>query len=84
VNCDDLKSVLSDYLDDEAVRELCLEVERHLKDCGPCEVEIDALKKTILIYRANSEYRILSDGARERLYTVLSFEYRQTRHSGSP
>jgi predicted anti-sigma-YlaC factor YlaD len=83
VNCDDLKSVLSDYLDEEAATELCHEVERHLKDCGPCEVEIDALKKTILIYRSNTECVQLSDGARERLYTKLTYEYRVTRRDGS-
>jgi hypothetical protein len=81
VNCDELKSVLSDYLDDGAARELCREVEIHLKRCGPCEVEIDALRKTILIYRADAEYVELSDGARKRLYAKLTYEYR--RRDGS-
>ena len=82
MNCEKLKSLLSDYLDDEAAAEMCREVESHLEDCGPCEVEIDALKKTILIYRSNTEYRELSDGARKRLYTVLTYEYRQIRRDG--
>jgi predicted anti-sigma-YlaC factor YlaD len=83
VNCDEIKSLLSDYLDDEAATEVIREVEIHLEACGPCEVEIDAIKKTILIYRSTSDYSALSDGARERLYTVLSYEYRQTRNPGS-
>ena len=84
MNCDDLKTLLSEYLDDAAAVELCQEVERHLHDCGPCEVEIDAIRKTILIYKSDSGCKPLSDSARRRLFTVLSYEYRQVRRTDSP
>jgi hypothetical protein len=76
--------MLSEYLDDAAAEELCLEVERHLHDCGPCEVEIDAIKKTILIYKSDAGCKPLSDSARQRLFAVLSYEYRQVRRTDFP
>ncbi len=81
MNCEKLKSLLADYLDEEAADKLCREVERHLKECGPCEVEIDKIKKTVLIYRSDNGYERLSSGARERLFMTLSYEYRQSRRS---
>lgn len=84
MTCDELKSLLSEYLDDAAAADLCQEVEIHLHKCGPCEVEIDALKKTILIYKSNAGCKPLSEPARQRLYAVLSYEYRQVRRTDTP
>ena len=79
MKCHQIKSVLADYLDDDAADDVCQEIERHLKECGPCEIEIDALKKTILIYRAeHRSKKELSASAKQRLFVALSYEYRQS------
>ena len=77
MNCDKLRSILPDYLDDEAADDLCREIEVHLARCGDCEVEIDALRQTILIYRRDCLSTTMSEGARLRLFTKLSIEYRR-------
>lgn len=83
MNCDEFKDLIGDYLDEEVAQELCEEVKRHLKACGFCGVEVDTLKKTILIYRKSSKPASLSDDARRRLYKVLSYEYRSASTKAS-
>ena len=79
MDCEHLKSMLPDYLDDEATAELCREIEAHMARCGPCEIEIDEIRQTILIYRRASASATLSDNGRRRIFTALSLEYRRTR-----
>lgn len=52
VNCEEVLSQLSDYLDDEVREELCKAIEAHLHACHDCQVEVDTIKKTILLYRS--------------------------------
>ncbi len=79
MDCEKLRSILPDYLDDEAAAELCREIDAHLARCGDCEVEIDSLRRTILIYRRDCESTTMSDGAKHRLFSQLSIEYRRVR-----
>lgn len=79
MDCEHLKSILPDYLDDETTAELCREVEAHMLRCGPCEVEIDEIRQAILIYRRDCEAAKLSEPGRRRLFAALTIEYRRTR-----
>jgi len=76
VNCDEFKKIMGDILDDEIARGLYDEVKSHLSACGACSVEVDSLKKTILIYRNAVQPAELSADVRQRLFAVLSYEYR--------
>jgi anti-sigma factor RsiW len=38
---------LSDYLDEQLDDSLCAELERHMSDCGPCQVFLATLEATI-------------------------------------
>lgn len=79
MDCERLRQILPDYLDEETAAEVCREVDAHLRGCPDCEVEIDELRQTITIYRRECQGTIMSEGARGRLLTRLSIEYRRTR-----
>ena len=64
MDCQDVLDQLADYLDDDARSELCRQIEEHLARCRDCQVEVDTVKKTIVLYQAGS--RVESAGARER------------------
>ena len=81
MNCDQLKNLLGDLLDEAVARELIIEIEGHLADCPSCHVEVDTLQKTIRIYRASSPCPTLPDDAKKRLHAVLSYEYRSVKRT---
>jgi predicted anti-sigma-YlaC factor YlaD len=70
-HCGELLEELSDYLDDAASQELCAEIEAHLAECPDCEILINTLRKTVVLYRGRVESRPLPQGVRRRLYQVL-------------
>ncbi len=69
-NCHHLLDDLSDFLDGEASAEVCAEIERHLVDCENCQVMVDTLQKTIVLYHELPQPE-LPDAARQRLYQAL-------------
>jgi predicted anti-sigma-YlaC factor YlaD len=77
LDCERLRQILPDYLDDEAAEELCREIDAHLHGCSDCEIEVDEIRQTILIYRRECRDMTMSDGARRRLLQRLSIEYRR-------
>lgn len=81
MNCDKLKELLGDYLDQELAAEILKDVHVHLEACGSCNVEVDSLTKTILIYRNQTPGSPLCDDARRRLFAVLSYEYQSPRRN---
>jgi anti-sigma factor RsiW len=72
-NCRHLLDDLSDYLDGEASQEICAEIDRHLTDCEECQVVVDTLRKTVLLYRQLPPPD-LPFQARERLYRALDLQ----------
>jgi predicted anti-sigma-YlaC factor YlaD len=53
LNCDEVLDNLRDYLDEQDRADLCREIEEHLKHCHDCQVEVDSIKKTIVLYQAD-------------------------------
>ena len=80
VDCEEVLNQLSEYVDEEARAELCRQIEEHLVRCRGCKIEVDTVRKTIMIYR--------SDGPAETpvhvsaaLQSALAHEYRRS-HPG--
>jgi RNA polymerase sigma-70 factor (ECF subfamily) len=46
-HCKAMFAELSDYLDEQLDDSLCAELERHMSDCGPCQVFLATLEATI-------------------------------------
>lgn len=82
MNCDQVKSLLSEILDEQVAQELVAEIQGHLADCHSCTVEVDTLQKTIKIYRAASPpCPTMDSDAKKRLHAVLSYAYRSEKRT---
>jgi hypothetical protein len=53
LECGDVREKLTEFIDREQLDELCAAIEQHLSHCRDCRVEVDTLKKTIVLYRAD-------------------------------
>ena len=77
MNCQELLEQLSEYLDEDARAELCREIEEHMEKCHNCRVEVDTIKKTIILYQADRQAETPGlVAASEQLHSILSQEYR--------
>lgn len=66
-SCRDLLGNLSDYIDGTLDDALCLEIETHMAGCENCQVVVDTLRKTVLLYR-DLPAEPMPAGAEERLF----------------
>jgi predicted anti-sigma-YlaC factor YlaD len=75
VDCSKLLEELSDYLDREAREDLCKAIEEHLKSCRDCRIEVDKMRKTILLYQSDQAQPVPA-AVSDALQAALSREYR--------
>jgi len=77
VHCDEVLNQLSEYVDEEARAELCRAIEAHLARCRGCKIEVDTVRKTIMIYRIDgpSEAPVHVSAALE---SALAREYQRS------
>jgi anti-sigma factor RsiW len=80
MRCRDLLDALSDYVDGELDESLCADIEEHLKDCNPCRVEVDTVKKTVTLFRDHLPYEIPLT-VQDRLHRVLLDRWRKKMNS---
>lgn len=74
LTCQEVLDHLADYLDEEAQAELRAQVELHAGQCRHCQIEIDTLRRTIMIYR--SETRVfLPQPLSDKLNSALQQAY---------
>ncbi len=71
--CSDTLGTLSAYLDGELDEQLCAEINRHMAECGNCQIMVDTLRRTIMLYRDHGHEDVPAD-AKERLYAVLKLQ----------
>jgi predicted anti-sigma-YlaC factor YlaD len=79
VDCTDVIERLADYLDAEARTELCRAIEEHLSQCRDCRIEVDTVKKTIVLYQSDREIP-LPVAVNSRLEAALAREYANRTH----
>lgn len=79
MECNDVLDQLADYLDEDARAELCRVIEEHLSSCTDCQVFVDSVKKTIVLYQADDRSRKVEMPVRatERLSAALAREYQR-------
>jgi len=73
MNCRDMLGALSDYIDGELEERLCAEIEAHMRDCPDCQVMVDTLRKTVVLYRTHGRVELPAD-VQSRLHAVLDLE----------
>ena len=76
MNCNEVLEQLGDYLDEDSRAELCKAIEAHLHQCHDCQVYVDTVKKTIMLYQSDRavEVPIQVGGS---LNAALAREYRK-------
>ena len=52
MTCEELLALLSDYVDGDLDHEVYRAFQEHLADCGPCQVVVDNVRRTINLYKA--------------------------------
>lgn len=58
MKCEEMLKALNDYVDGILDPEVCEAFEEHLLDCDPCQVVIDNIRQTIMLYKAGKPYPI--------------------------
>ena len=79
MRCQEILGVLSDYIDDELEARLCAEIEMHMRECPDCQVMVDTVRKTVLLYRTRG-HTAMPAGVQARLYAVLDLEKLKAEH----
>ena len=76
MDCDDVFAQISDFIDADMRDELCREIKAHLKHCHGCEVRVDEVRKTILLFRQGTDTgREIPIRALDGLQQRLAAEY---------
>lgn len=81
VPCGEVREKLSDYIDQETLDEICREIEAHLAHCDGCRVEVDTVKKTIMLYQNGTSVEV-PIRATAKLSAALAREYSRGRQPG--
>lgn len=75
LDCDSVLEQLSDFIDQETRDELCEQIQEHLTRCKDCQVEVDKVKRTILLYQSGAVVVKMPVHAHAGLRTALATEY---------
>lgn len=73
LTCQQMLTLLSDYVEGHLSEALCEEIERHVNVCHNCFVIVDSLRKTLILYRRLERPEVPRD-VEVRLYRTLNLE----------
>ncbi|HHY85400.1 MAG TPA: zf-HC2 domain-containing protein [Verrucomicrobia bacterium] len=77
MKCQDLLKQLNEYVDGTLDPSVCEEFEKHMAGCNPCQVVVDNIRKTIMLYKAGEPYE-LPAAFREKLHAALRQKWKET------
>ena len=77
MDCNEVLEQLAEYLDDDAREDLCRTIEAHLSRCRDCRIEVDSVRKTIVLYQMDREVP-LPPATSAKLEAALAKEYRKS------
>lgn len=80
MKCEELLALLNDYVDGAVDRAVCEEFEAHMAGCNPCQVVVDNIRKTIMLYRRGKLVE-LPEPCRERLHAALRGRWQETHQT---
>lgn len=80
MNCEQLVSYLSDYIDNNLDEELRLDAQEHLATCQNCRVVLDTTQRTIFLY-CQTGSQLIQAGRRDALFEKLqdAFSLRKSK-----
>jgi predicted anti-sigma-YlaC factor YlaD len=74
LDCSEVLEQLADYLDEDARQEMCRAIESHLVKCKDCRLQVDTVRKTIVLYQNGTPVEMPAR-LNEKLAAALSREY---------
>ncbi len=76
--CQEMLVALNDYIDGTLDPAICKELGRHLRQCRPCRLVVNTIRKTITLYRHDGT-RLLPPSFQSRLHAAARNAWRKTR-----
>jgi predicted anti-sigma-YlaC factor YlaD len=70
MQCEELLTYLSDYIDQDLDEDLRADAQEHLATCQNCRVVLDTTQQTIFLYRRQGQ-RAIPAARRQRLFDQL-------------
>jgi anti-sigma factor RsiW len=64
MNCEDLLKALNEYVDGEIDPSICEQFQEHLAECDPCQVVVDNIRHTIVLYRNGQPHEMPAEFTR--------------------
>ena len=58
MKCEEMLSMLNEYVDGTIDPGVCDEFEKHMAGCNPCQVVVDNIRQTITLYKAGEPYEL--------------------------
>ncbi len=77
MKCEELLSILNEYVDGTVDPAVCEQFEKHMAGCDPCKIVVDNIRKTITLYRAG-EPCCLPIRFREQLRSAIRRRWEET------
>lgn len=80
MKCEELLALLNDYVDGMVDPAICGEFEAHLAGCNPCQVVVDNIRKTIILYKNGNPIE-LPESCQQRLHAALRRRWQETHQA---
>lgn len=77
MKCEELLALLNDYVDGTLAPGFCEEFQKHLEGCNPCQVVIDNIRQTIVLYRNGAPYD-LPVSFRKQLHALVREHWKKS------
>jgi len=74
MDCEKVLEQLSEFLDHDAREELCRAIEKHLEQCRDCQLYVDSVRKTIILYQNDKRIEVPMQVSK-RLQAAMAREY---------
>lgn len=58
MKCEELLTMLNEYVDGTVDPAICAEFEKHMAGCNPCQVVVDNIRKTVTLYKDGQPYEL--------------------------
>lgn len=76
MKCEELLAMLNDYVDGDIDPGICESFEKHLAGCNPCQVVVDNIRKSIILYKDGQPYEIPIE-FKKKLHSNLAAHWKQ-------
>ncbi|MER3415459.1 MAG: hypothetical protein C4297_04495 [Gemmataceae bacterium] len=82
MTCEELLRILNEYVDGAIDLPECRRFAEHLAHCNPCQVVVDTVRKTIVLYQHGREFPLPTE-LEQRLKLVL-LDHWQRSYGNAP